>query len=159
MKKDFEFIKEILTHIENNKAPVFYTIDLAKEIFGEKFQDKVNIDYLYNHIQLLGDAECVTCMIQSESVLQKSYGFRVRVVKGNLSNSKMYELDHQISTIIKYDHKPLRLTNAGYDLLTSLSNNQVMEEIKKQGGKIAIDSIVGIASSIGGAMLTNVIGL
>lgn len=163
MKKDFEFIKKILETIENNDAPIFYTIDLGKDLFGNEFSNEQNIAYLYNHIQLLGDTDCIENSIDKRSTIQlgtasvqrtqKSIGFTVIALKGLMGSSPVMKSDDRIPTKIKYSHDPLRLTNYGYDLLESLNDNKIMEEIKKSGGKIALESVIGIASSIGSSIL------
>lgn len=169
MKKDFDFMKTILEKLESLESPVFYTVDLGKELFGEEFLDKENMARLYTHIQLLGDASCITGLIEKNATVhvgvssiqrvQKNFGFKVKSIKGLMENSPVMKADQRIPTIINYDHEPLRLTNYGYDLLESLNNNKVMEEVKKAGSKITIESLVGIATSLGSATILKAIGL
>lgn len=168
MQKDFEFMKEILESVANCESPIFHTADIGKDLFGKDFLDDKNIAHLYLHIQLLCDTGCITNLVEKNSTIstkvssvqkiQKNYGFSTQSLAGTFGSNAL-RFDERILTTFKYSHEPLRLTNAGYDLLDSLSNNKVMEEIKKSGGKITIESLIGVASSIGSTILSKSLGL
>ena len=107
MKLDYDFIKEILLALEENKE---HLIPLKRLMMTLKISEntKDETDKLAGHLKVLGD----NFYVESSSI---DYGFR-------------YGADNYltINTTVKY-----RLTAKGYEFLDILKNDNILNKIKK----------------------------
>lgn len=163
MQQDYLLIKDILTVMADHNVPVMQSQQLLTELdrlYFNSYEKDIDKRYqLYLHLQLLEDSKCIK---KAGSMILNT------TTKQNMTNpqeafrSKRIYLDigfsYESNNGPQHNHDLIRLTKDGYDLLTSLENDKVMDEVKKTGGKIAIESVIAIATTLGTAALTKIIG-
>lgn len=162
MKIDFNFLKDILTGIENDDKPFFCSSEIAFYMFEPEANEEEeylyfkqeDIDKLYYHFQLLFDQECIVRAITFREIGDT----KPLYLSLNTTIHSGHDAGFDIGNLsIGFNDDRLRLTNKGHDLLVSLKDNKIMKEITRSGRKIALESVIGIASALGTNILTKII--
>lgn len=128
MKLDLDFIKEILSAIENNQSSQTTVEELLKNL-GVTLNDDAAVDKLAGHLKLIRDANFVSCSFESGGFLR-------------IDNS------YVVASHAKYE-----MTMQAYQMLDAMRNDNLMEKIKgylKEQGisgiKQAPAYLIGIAT-------------
>ncbi len=107
MKLDYQFLKQLLTAMENDSQHTITNENLARSA-GVDFKsiDEEKFDKFVGHVRQLQDNGCIDC-------ISPDLGFK--------QNSN----DHWTVTRVRY-----RLTNHGYEFLDILNENKIFNKVK-----------------------------
>lgn len=151
MKQDYEFIKEILQKMEAHDSPVIQSETLLEKLCFSEETERVKRDKLFIHLQILADNHCIK---KSGTMIQSS------ISPTEIVSTSRTKLDIGFNLTGGYptpNQDYFRLTKNGYELLASLENNKIMSEVKKTGGKIAIESLIKAGTELGSQLLLKIL--
>lgn len=127
MKKDIEFIKEILTVFENDPNPLVTHSIIMDALGYDSKQDEGRqwFNKYYHHINLLSDSNCI--LFNNE----KNNGFQMT-----------------LSGKIIFVNAFMRITDDGHNMLIALNDDTVWKKLSNLGGKITAAALIKAGEKI-----------
>lgn len=156
MKIDYDFMKDILTIIEDFDNPLFSSVEVSVMLFDfEGATEQENIDKLYFHFQILLDKLCITKAMSVRDIkhIDKNNPYYVECEEITPHDDAGFDIE---GSNIKYTYDLFRLTHNGHNLLISLESSPIMEQLKKSGSKIAIDTLIKAGTNLGTKLLSSI---
>jgi hypothetical protein len=127
MKLDYDFLKELLTALEDNQSHLLENMQLAKKVSIDIKNDD-EFDKFAGHLKLLQDNFCIDCMHSDLGFKKVNSGFLIAPVG-------------------------YRLTSHGYEFLEMLNEKTVFNKIKtfsistafEVGKTLLINQLTGVS--------------
>lgn len=134
MKKDIDFLKDMLVHIENRESAFFTTEGLMIELA----LSNSDIERLYHHIELLKDVNAISLH--------------------NPSETSFMEIVTLASFSLLAGNSLHRLTNDGHNLILAFKNESIWHKLQSFGGNITTPALIKAGEKITDMGLDNLLG-